>query len=83
LESEYITPTEAAARLGVTRQAIYQWIREGRLEAKRFGSLRGMRIPRVALDEFVRASSVRPKEAKEAKPTEEAEGNQMPTLIAA
>lgn len=51
-EELYIKPDVAAKRLNVTRQAIYKWIREGRLQGVRFGEVRGVRIPRAALEEF-------------------------------
>ena len=63
-EEEYIRPVDVAKRLGVSRQAIYKWIREGRLKAVRFGSERGVRIPRSALEEFERLA------AKEYNPNE-------------
>ena len=39
----FYTPEELAALLKVTRQAIYNWIQQGRMEAVRIG--RTVRIP--------------------------------------
>ena len=53
-EQRYIKPTDAAKRLGVTRQAIYKWITEGRLEGVRFGIRGALRIPADSLERFER-----------------------------
>lgn len=53
MDDEYIKPSDVAKRLGVTRGAVYKWIREGKLRAVRFGT-RAVRIPRTALEEFER-----------------------------
>ena len=60
MTDKYISVNEAASRLGVTRHAIYKWIREGRLEAKRFGTLRGIRISEESLGEFEQRATIRP-----------------------
>lgn len=53
-EQQYIKPSDAAKRLGVTRQAIYKWINEGRLEGVRFGIRGAVRIPAASLERFER-----------------------------
>lgn len=35
----YVTVTEAAARLGCCRQRVHQWVGQGRLASKRVGKL--------------------------------------------
>ena len=50
-KEQYLRPRDIAATLGVSRQAIYKWIREGRLPSVRFG--RAVRVPRTALAEFI------------------------------
>lgn len=52
-EEEYIKPSAVARRLGVTRGAVYKWIREGKLKAVRFGA-NAVRIRRADLEEFER-----------------------------
>lgn len=52
MEDEYLTVAEVSKRLRVTRQAIYNWIAEGRLRAVKVG--RGIRIPVSSLVEFLR-----------------------------
>jgi excisionase family DNA binding protein len=51
MTDEYFTVEEVAARLKVSRQAVYNWITEGRLRAVKAG--RAVRISRAALDEFL------------------------------
>lgn len=48
----FYTPDELAAMLKVTRQAIYNWIQEGRIEAVRIG--RTVRIPRDEVERLLR-----------------------------
>lgn len=50
---EYVKPSDIAKRLGVTRGAVYKWIREGKLEAVRFGE-NAVRVPRSSLEAFER-----------------------------
>jgi len=50
-EEKYLRPRDVAATLGVSRQAIYKWIREGRLTSVRFG--RTVRVPHTALADFI------------------------------
>jgi excisionase family DNA binding protein len=55
-EEEYIRPSAVAKRLGVTRGAVYKWIREGKLKSVRFGE-NAVRIKRSDLEEFERRAS--------------------------
>ena len=48
----YYTPEELAAMLKVTRQAIYNWIQQGRMEAVRIG--RTVRIPSDEVERVLR-----------------------------
>lgn len=56
-EGDYLKPRDVARQLGVTRGAVYKWIREGKLKAVRFGP-NAVRIPRAAFDEFVRRAAL-------------------------
>jgi excisionase family DNA binding protein len=47
----FYTPEELAALLKVTRQAIYNWIQQGRLEAVRIG--RTVRIPGAEVERLL------------------------------
>lgn len=49
-EPEYYTAPEVAKLAQVTVQAVYKWIRAGRIEAYRFGGT--WRIPRAAFQQF-------------------------------
>lgn len=49
-----LTPTEAAAALGIGRSKLYELLRQGRIRSIRIGSCR--RVPAAALDEFVVAA---------------------------
>lgn len=62
VHEEYFTVQEVADRLKVTRQAVYDWIKEGRLRAVKVGNR--TRIPGSAVDEFVRP--IAPGESPEA-----------------
>jgi excisionase family DNA binding protein len=55
-EEEYIRPSAVAKRFGVTRGAVYKWIREGKLKSVRFGD-NAVRIKRSDLEEFERRAS--------------------------
>ncbi len=48
----FYTPDELAALLKVTRQAIYNWIQQGRIEAVRIG--RTVRIPGEEVERLLR-----------------------------
>ncbi len=49
----YYTSVEAAKLLGVTRQTVARYVREGLLEAHFLGLKRAIRIPKDALNQFV------------------------------
>ncbi len=55
----YYKPEEVAALLKVTKQAVYNWISEGRLQAVRAG--RSVRVSREAIADFL--EPVQPGEA--------------------
>ncbi len=73
---EFFTVEELANRLKVSEQTIRLWIREGRLEAYKFG--RAHRVPASALQRFLEQSKRR-SEGNE----EDAEGITIPGLVAA
>lgn len=52
MEEKYYTVKEIADLFHVSRQAIYDWIDEGKLRAVRLGER--VRVPESALKEFVR-----------------------------
>jgi len=52
MAEEYLTVEEVAKRLKVTKQAIYNWINEGRLQAVKAG--RSTRILGSSLEAFLR-----------------------------
>jgi excisionase family DNA binding protein len=83
MENEhYYTPSEVARQFRVTRQAVYNWIGEGKLSAVKLGQ--AIRIPSSALRSFVQP--VRPGEVieEDAEDTGEQSANKYsPTLIAA
>ena len=58
-DERYYTPAEVAEQFRVSRQSVYNWITEGRLQAVRLGDV--LRIPSKALAAFVQP--VRPGEA--------------------
>lgn len=53
--SEYYTPAEIAKKFKVNVNTVYYWIREGKLEAVRLGSL--IRISEESLEKFIKCSS--------------------------
>lgn len=53
MDDAYLTVTEVADRLRVTRQAVYNWIADGRLRAVRVGG-KSVRIPISSVDELLR-----------------------------
>ncbi len=57
MNGDYIKPSEIAKRLGVTRGAVYKWIREGKLKAVRFGD-NAVRVPRAELEAFERRAAL-------------------------
>jgi len=61
--SEYYSIPEAAARLGLSRIAVFKKVKKGQLEALRFG--RNWAVPAAALEKAVNLkTSARPAEAK-------------------
>ena len=54
-----LTPTEAAAALGIGRSKLYELMRQGRIRSIRIGTGTCRRVPTAALDEFVSAASDR------------------------
>jgi excisionase family DNA binding protein len=64
MEEKYLKVQEVADRLGVTRQAVHNWINEGRLRAFKAG--RALRIPESAVLEFLK-----PVEPGQHKPEQE------------
>ena len=53
----YYTPEELAAMLKVTRQAIYNWVQQGHMEAVRIG--RTVRIPSDEVERVLREGRTR------------------------
>lgn len=64
-DEEYISTTEAAEQLGITRQRVLQLIEGGRLDAKKFASV--YMIHRASLANVEDRKPGRPPKAKEAK----------------
>lgn len=56
MEEELFTPLEIAKRLKVTRQAVYRWMKEGKLDYVYVGSDR--RVSASALAAFIKVSTV-------------------------
>ncbi|HHY92857.1 MAG TPA: helix-turn-helix domain-containing protein [Firmicutes bacterium] len=52
---EVYTPQEIAKMLKVSKNAVYQWLSQGRLKGFRVGDL--WRIPKDALEEFIKPDS--------------------------
>lgn len=75
MEDEYLKVGDVAARLHVSRQAVYNWIAEGRLEAVRVG--KSVRVPVSALLRFMQP--VKPGERIE----DDEPGKFVPALAAA
>ncbi|HEX4098529.1 MAG TPA: helix-turn-helix domain-containing protein [Caulobacteraceae bacterium] len=57
-EPEYISVGDVAARYGVTTQAVYKWLKDGRIEATR-GPGGSWRIPRAQFDSDTRPAASR------------------------
>lgn len=53
-EEEYYTPEEFSKIFKVKKRTVYFWVRTGKLKAVKLGSL--LRIPKSALDDFLRSS---------------------------
>ena len=75
MDDTYLTVREVSERLRVTRQAIYNWIAEGRLKAIKVG--KSVRVSRASIEAFIQP--VKPGEQLE----DEDVGNWTPELIAA
>jgi excisionase family DNA binding protein len=58
---ELYTPEEIASRLKVTRRTVYQWLKDGHLQAMKVG--KGWRISPAQLEAFAQRSS-KPREAQ-------------------
>lgn len=56
MEDDLLTVDEVAARLRVSRKAIYDLMRAGRLPYLQIGIQRGRRIRRSALENFLNAA---------------------------
>ena len=69
MNEDYFTVKEVAERLKVTRQAVYDWISEGRLRAVKVGNR--TRIARSAIEAFIRPFEPGDLAAPEADETEE------------
>jgi excisionase family DNA binding protein len=61
-DDEFISTTEAAARLGVTRQRVLQLIENGRLDAKKFANVYMIRL--ASLENIGDRKPGRPPQAK-------------------
>jgi len=72
---EFFTVEELSDKLKVSEQTIRMWIREGRIEAYKFG--RAHRVPASALQRFLEQS----KQTSDAK--EDARGITIPGLVLA
>ena len=61
LTPQYLSVTEAAIILNVSKKKIYEWIREGRLAAFRIGTqTRTTRISKQALETFIQENTLQP-----------------------
>lgn len=56
MDSQMLTPVQVSVRIGVTPATIYNWIKDGRLKAVRFGP-RVLRIPAEELARFAQAEN--------------------------
>jgi len=63
MEEEYYTARTFAKKLGVKRQTVYKWIKEGRLQAeeRNIGGFTLLLIPRDVADKFEMPTQGRPK----------------------
>jgi excisionase family DNA binding protein len=75
MEEQYLTVRQVAERLQVTRQAVYNWINEGRIKAVKLG--KSVRIPVSSLLAFMQ-----PVKSGELIEDDES-GNWAPELLAA
>lgn len=74
MDEKMYTVQEIAKHFRISRQAVYDWIHDGKLRAVRIGER--VRVPESALRDFVRP--IEPGEPLEDKP-----GAWVPTLAAA
>lgn len=53
---ELLTPQEVAKALKVSRKAVYNWLRRGRLRGVKLGGWKASlwRVPKKSLEEFIR-----------------------------
>lgn len=58
MDDNYLTVEEVAQRLRVSKQTIYSWIAEGRLESTKLGRVR--RIMASSVERFVAAGKNQP-----------------------
>jgi excisionase family DNA binding protein len=56
MDGQMLTPVQVSVRIGVTPATVYNWIRDGRLRAVRFGP-RVLRIPEGELLKFAQAEN--------------------------
>lgn len=63
MDDEYYTVRTFAEKLGVKRQTVYKWIKEGRLQAeeRNIGGFTLLLIPRSVADKFEMPPQGRPK----------------------
>lgn len=76
MDETYLTVSEVSKRLRVTRQAVYNWIADGRLRAVKVGG-KALRIPLSSVNELVQP--VKPGERVE----DDEQGQWAPELLAA
>ncbi|NLG84189.1 MAG: helix-turn-helix domain-containing protein [Firmicutes bacterium] len=55
---QYYTPEEVANLLKINRETLYRWVREGRIKAKKIGTL--LRIPESELKRFLESGGDEP-----------------------
>ena len=66
MEEKYYTPDEIARMFKVTRNAVYNWYRQGQLEGIHMG--RALRISETALQKFIQQGSKPLPEGGESSP---------------
>jgi excisionase family DNA binding protein len=62
MEEKFLTVSEVAKSLRVTRQAVYRWLEDGDLRGYKFG--RVVRIPQSDFDRFLAESEIQPGQQK-------------------
>lgn len=64
MSEQYMTMREIAARIGVSKMTVYNWIRAGKIPAYRFGDLT-IRVKREDAEAFLEGSkyTLRPRKA--------------------